>query len=122
MGVKQAAKEDAGNLLELMHAVAGIITVDGKFINHSWNLWETCNSQAVSLIKQQQYEEANERLLLKPVPDLCYACRSLKTQHGSISLSYQAQKQLKIHPEMSDNRVSPILFQTSGKLHLRHTL
>jgi len=44
MGVKQAAKEDAGNLLEWMHAVAGIITVDGQFINHSWIPWETCNS------------------------------------------------------------------------------
>lgn len=51
MGVKQAAIEGAGNLLEWMYAVAGIITVDGQFINHSWILWETYNSQAASLIK-----------------------------------------------------------------------
>lgn len=62
-----------------MHAVAGIITVDGQFINHSWILWETCNSQAASLIKQQQHEETNERLLLNSLQSLCYASRGLKS-------------------------------------------
>lgn len=43
--------EDAGNLLEWMHAVDGIITADSQFINHSWILGKTCNSQVPVLIK-----------------------------------------------------------------------